>query len=78
MQHVVEVSKTDMVSILGGKWTTYRRMAQDAVDKFAGVKKIPVDPSVTSHMQFLGADRAGIVVNKKYDRIPITLRESYG
>ena len=27
--------------------------------------------------QVLGADRAGVVFNKKYDRIPITLRESY-
>ena len=32
-QHVVEVSpKTGLVSILGGKWTTYRKMAEDAVD----------------------------------------------
>jgi len=32
-QHVVEVSPTGMVSVLGGKWTTYRAMAQDAVEK---------------------------------------------
>jgi glycerol-3-phosphate dehydrogenase len=32
-QHVVEVNKaTGLVSILGGKWTTYRKMAEDAVD----------------------------------------------
>ncbi|GFO69554.1 glycerol-3-phosphate dehydrogenase [Geomonas limicola] len=30
--HVVNVSGTGLVSIAGGKWTTYRRMAQDAVD----------------------------------------------
>ena len=29
-------------------------------------------------MQVLGADRAGVVFNKKFDRIPVTLRESYG
>ncbi len=28
--------------------------------------------------QVLGADRAGIVINQKYDRIPVTLREVYG
>ena len=26
----------------------------------------------------LGADRAGVVFNHKFDRIPVTLRESYG
>lgn len=38
LQHVVEVSPTGMVSILGGKWTTYRRMAEDAVD---AVSRVP-------------------------------------
>ena len=28
--------------------------------------------------QVLGADRAGVVFNKKFDRIPVTLRESFG
>ncbi|MSR41298.1 MAG: glycerol-3-phosphate dehydrogenase/oxidase [Phycisphaerales bacterium] len=31
-EHVVSVSASGMVTILGGKWTTYRRMAQDTVD----------------------------------------------
>jgi glycerol-3-phosphate dehydrogenase len=77
-KHVVEVSPTGMVSILGGKWTTYRRMAQDAVDKFAFVQGIKVAPSTTLTGQLLGADREGVVFNQKYDRIPVTLRESFG
>ena len=78
--HVVEVAGSGMVSILGGKWTTYRRMAQDAVDAVAAaVPALPrPSPSVTQRMQLLGADRAGVVYNKKYHRIPVTLRESYG
>lgn len=32
----------------------------------------------TATLQVLGADRAGVVFNKKYDRIPLTLRETYG
>lgn len=35
-EHVVEVGKGGLVSIMGGKWTTYRRMAEDAVDKVRG------------------------------------------
>ncbi len=30
--HVVEVSESGLVTICGGKWTTYRKMAEDAVD----------------------------------------------
>ncbi len=31
-EHTVLVSTSRLVSVTGGKWTTYRRMAQDAVD----------------------------------------------
>jgi glycerol-3-phosphate dehydrogenase len=85
--HVVEVSPSGMVSIMGGKWTTYRRMAQDTVEAVAalpgvlrgaggGQQQLP--PSVTSRMLLLGADREGVVCKRKYHRIPVTLRESYG
>lgn len=59
-------------------------MAEEAIDAFAATPSVkakgvpPVEPSKTLAMQLLGADRAGIVVNKKYDRIPVTLREVYG
>jgi glycerol-3-phosphate dehydrogenase len=79
--HVCELSPSGMVSILGGKWTTYRAMAEEAVDavaKLSGRGLPEVGPSRTQSMQLLGADRAGIVINQKYERIPITLRESYG
>ncbi|EDV21156.1 uncharacterized protein TRIADDRAFT_64277 [Trichoplax adhaerens] len=31
--HVIEVSDSNLISIAGGKWTTYRAMAKDTVDK---------------------------------------------
>ena len=78
--HVVETSASGMVSVLGGKWTTYRRMAQDAVDAVgAAVPPLrpALRPSVTADLQLLGADREGVVCHKKYHRIPVTLRELY-
>ena len=47
--HVVFVEKDGMVTITGGKWTTYRLMAQDAVDKIqqwvqSDPTWLPVDP----------------------------------
>ena len=35
--HVIRDSESGLVSIMGGKWTTYRRMAQDCVDHAARV-----------------------------------------
>ncbi|KAG9403447.1 mitochondrial glycerol-3-phosphate dehydrogenase [Aphanomyces cochlioides] len=77
-EHVLEVSDSKMVTIAGGKWTTYRRMAQDAIDK---VQELFPDLSQkkcsTRFMQLVGADRIGEVCNQKFDRITITLREKY-
>lgn len=30
--HIVHVSKSNLVTIAGGKWTTYRAMAQETID----------------------------------------------
>lgn len=37
--HIIEVSKSGLVTIAGGKWTTYRKMAQDTVDTV--IKTVP-------------------------------------
>ena len=41
--HVVHVSESGLVTIAGGKWTTYRAMAMETVDAaldVAGVEKV--------------------------------------
>lgn len=38
--HTIIVSKSGLVTITGGKWTTYRRMAKDAVDNAVFVSKL--------------------------------------
>lgn len=40
-EHALEVSRTGLVTITGGKWTTYRKMAQDAVDAAAAHARLP-------------------------------------
>ena len=39
--HTILVSDSGLVSVLGGKWTTYRKMAEDAVNRVAEVAKLP-------------------------------------
>ena len=40
---------------MGGKWTTYRRMAQDGVDKALAVAGMPSRPCVTQDLRLHGA-----------------------
>jgi glycerol-3-phosphate dehydrogenase len=46
-EHAVVVSRSGLVTIAGGKWTTYRKMAEDAVDAAAEAVALPPRPSRT-------------------------------
>lgn len=80
--HVVDVVAGNLVTIAGGKWTTYRKMAEDAVDKAiavnADLKASVQSGCITSTMQLVGADRGGEICNQNFDRVTVTLREEFG
>ena len=54
-EHVVRRSAPGLVSIAGGKYTTYRVMARDAVDVAARDLPFAVAPSHTESVPLLGA-----------------------
>lgn len=54
-EHLIEVSPGGLVSITGGKWTTYRRMAADAVDAARSVGGLPACSSTTAELRLHGA-----------------------
>ena len=53
-EHVVSVSKSGLVTVTGGKWTTYRVMAREAVDHAARVGKLPGRPCATASLRLHG------------------------
>jgi glycerol-3-phosphate dehydrogenase len=53
-EHVVVISPSGLVTIVGGKWTTYRKMAQDTVDDAIVVGGLPERPCVTEHLRLHG------------------------
>jgi glycerol-3-phosphate dehydrogenase len=55
-EHVVDAPLPGLVSIAGGKFTTYRLMAKDVVDAAVENFPRPVPSSVTSELPLLGAD----------------------
>lgn len=52
--HVIRVSRSGLVTITGGKWTTYRVMASDAVDQAAEVGGLRQAPCVTKTLRIHG------------------------
>lgn len=54
--HALLVSDSGLVSITGGKWTTYRLMAQDTVDLAARIGGLPARPCVTERSRLAGAE----------------------
>jgi glycerol-3-phosphate dehydrogenase len=54
-RHAVLVSGTGVVTIVGGKLTTYRRMAEDAVDKALRVSGLTAGRCRTRRLPLLGA-----------------------
>ncbi len=55
-EHVVTHSAPGLVVVAGGKYTTYRVMAKDAVDAVANVLDGRVPRSVTKNIPLVGAD----------------------
>jgi glycerol-3-phosphate dehydrogenase len=49
--HTVLVSESGLVTITGGKWTTYRKMAQDVVDQAALVAGLVPHPCPTENLR---------------------------
>ena len=46
-EHTIEISASGLLTIAGGKWTTYRRMAEDAVDHAVVLGMLTERPCVT-------------------------------
>ena len=49
--HTIEISSSGLLTIAGGKWTTYRRMAEDAVDHAIVLGQLPERACVTRNLR---------------------------
>ena len=55
-RHAVRVAPSGVVTVTGGKLTTYRRMAADAVDAAVRVLGNHTPRSATKHLPLFGSD----------------------
>ncbi|MGB0152383.1 MAG: glycerol-3-phosphate dehydrogenase/oxidase [Verrucomicrobiales bacterium] len=69
--HEIFVSEGGMMTIAGGKWTTYRHMAEEAVDRAASLANLEARPCITGEIRLVGGeacDSKDLVI----DSLPIT------
>lgn len=52
--HTIFVSKSGLVTIAGGKWTTYRKMAEDVINKAGAVGGLPERNCITETLKLHG------------------------
>ena len=53
-EHTVLISESGLVTIIGGKWTTYRKMAEDTVNDAVAVAGLDEKPCVTEELRLYG------------------------
>jgi len=64
-EHIVAHSVPGLVVVAGGKWTTYRVMAKDAIDEAVAALDEKVPPSITDDIALLGAEGYRAAWNKR-------------
>ncbi|HUL51939.1 MAG TPA: glycerol-3-phosphate dehydrogenase/oxidase, partial [Opitutaceae bacterium] len=52
--HTIRIDESGLLSIAGGKWTTYRHMAEDCVNQAATLGQLPERECVTSRLNIHG------------------------
>lgn len=80
--HVLEQSRSGLVTIAGGKWTTYRKMAQDTVNYVVRSFDLKRAAKCKTHkIPLAGArnydPRGGVVLSDKYGLDPSVSRHLY-
>ncbi|MEA3208456.1 MAG: glycerol-3-phosphate dehydrogenase [Chthoniobacter sp.] len=73
--HTIHIDQSGLLSIAGGKWTTYRNMAEDCVDQAATLGDLPDAPCVTKTLNIHGyhtnAERFGALAVYGTDALAI-------
>jgi glycerol-3-phosphate dehydrogenase len=88
--HKIIASKSGLLTIVGGKWTTYRRMGQDLVDraeklnKWAHIesktRKLKIhgykkEVDYSDHLYFYGSDKEAILTLAKKENLEAVISE---
>lgn len=65
-KHKIITSESGLISIIGGKWTTYREMGEDAVNHIIKLAKLPPVKSKTENLKIHGYKKDTDFKNSMY------------
>jgi glycerol-3-phosphate dehydrogenase len=65
--HTIENDLSGLLTITGGKWTTYRKMGEDVIDAAIKTSDIKALPSCTSKLKLFGADASPSKIDSTHD-----------
>ena len=73
--HDISISRTGLVTVAGGKWTTYRRMAEDTINQACLVGGLAEAPCITADLNIHGnhrhAERFGALARYGSDAVEL-------
>jgi glycerol-3-phosphate dehydrogenase len=67
--HVIIVSHSNLITITGGKWTTYRKMAEDAVNNAIFIAKFSYKDCITKHLKIESSEFDNINYDDAIEKI---------
>jgi glycerol-3-phosphate dehydrogenase len=73
--HTIRIENSGMVTICGGKWTTYRRMAEDCVNQAATLARLPDRPCVTASLRIAAPEPGDEVLRAVRQEMALTVED---
>jgi glycerol-3-phosphate dehydrogenase len=67
--HIIEIDPSGLVTITGGKWTTYRRMAEDAVNQATSIAKLRTSECQTQDLKIHQSNESNIAELGQQERL---------
>jgi glycerol-3-phosphate dehydrogenase len=55
--HVIRISPSGLITVTGGKWTTYRKMGEDVIKNAIETATLTPSPSKTEHLSLRGSTK---------------------
>ena len=77
--HLINISDSGLITITGGKWTTYRKMAEDVVDFSIKTFDLPDNPCQTKELKLYGHDKSVgpvEIISLTNDELKVAIKKS--
>lgn len=62
-EHLIDVAESGLLTIAGGKWTTYRKMAEEVIDTAINKLNLPERKCITKELRIQGHDQPSPIVS---------------